>query len=65
MPNAHLMIGTRKAGWILNADASRKNWNVSKPFLMGWTIHNAAADTRGGKTRLYAAANHSAGRPSR
>jgi photosystem II stability/assembly factor-like uncharacterized protein len=64
MVNAHVMVGTRKAGWIYTADAARKSWSVSKPFLMGWSIYNVAADTRGDKPRLYAAANHWAWGPS-
>jgi photosystem II stability/assembly factor-like uncharacterized protein len=58
------MVGTRKAGWIYTADASRKNWEVSKPFLTGWSIYNVTADTRREHARLYAAANHWAWGPS-
>jgi hypothetical protein len=64
MADARIMVGTRKAGFIYSADASRKAWRLSRPILTGWSMYNMAADTRGGATHLYAAANHWAWGPS-
>ncbi len=59
-----VLVGTRKAAFIYSSDASRKQWELSKPIYTGWSIYNMAADTRGDHPRLYAAANHWAWGPS-
>ncbi len=59
-----LLVGTKKAAFIYTADRKREKWTVSEPIYTGWSIYHMAADLRGGKTRLYAAANHWAWGPS-
>lgn len=53
-----LLVGTKKAGFIYTSDERRHKWEISDPILPGWTFYHMAADLRGGKPRLYAAANH-------
>lgn len=60
----HLLVGTRKAGFIYTADERRERWEVSQPILPGWTILHMAADDRRKPARLYAAATHWAWGPS-
>lgn len=59
-----LLVGTRKAAFMYTADASRSSWKLSEPMLTGWSIYNMSADTRGGRARVLAAANHWAWGPS-
>lgn len=62
--SVHVLVGTRKALFVYSSDMQRKEWTVSEPMLPGWSIANAAADTRDGKPRLYAAATHDVWGPS-
>ena len=59
-----VLVGTRKAAFIYTSDEKREKWDVSKPIYTGWSMYNMAADTRGDRPRLYAAANHWAWGPS-
>jgi photosystem II stability/assembly factor-like uncharacterized protein len=53
-----LLVGTRKGGFIYTADRDRRGWQLSQPFLPGWSVYHAAADLRRERPRLLAAANH-------
>ena len=35
-----LLIGTRKGGFIARADAARRSWTLSEPFLKGSEVHH-------------------------
>jgi photosystem II stability/assembly factor-like uncharacterized protein len=59
-----ILVGTRKAAFIYTSDEKRQKWELSKPIYTGWSVYNMAADTRGDRPRLYAAANHWAWGPS-
>ncbi len=40
MSSVRVLVGTRKGAFILNADASRKSWQVSGPHFAGWEIYH-------------------------
>jgi photosystem II stability/assembly factor-like uncharacterized protein len=50
-----IFVGSRKGGFILSADSSRKNWKLSEPILLGNIVHHMMLDPRDGKTILLAA----------
>jgi photosystem II stability/assembly factor-like uncharacterized protein len=58
MSQVRILVGTRKAAFIYTADERRQQWGVSKPMLAGWETFHMAADLRGDRPRLYAAANN-------
>jgi hypothetical protein len=60
----HVLVGTKKGGFIYTSDAKRQSWELSDPILPGWTINHMAADKRDSQPRFYAAANHWAWGPS-
>ncbi len=62
--SVQLLVGTKKGAFVYSSDESRSCWTVSEPMMPGWTINHMAADTREGRNRLYAAANHWAWGPS-
>jgi photosystem II stability/assembly factor-like uncharacterized protein len=35
-----ILVGTRKGGFILSSDASRKKWQVEGPLFAGWEIYH-------------------------
>ena len=41
-----LLIGTRKGAFLLNADARRSKWTVSKPLFLGHIVYHMIADPR-------------------
>ena len=53
----HLMVGTRKGGFVLRSDKSRNSWTLDGPHIPGWSIYHMSADLRDGKS-MYAAANN-------
>ena len=53
MSNIRVLVGTRKGAFILNADASRKSWEVNGPFFGGWEIYHVNASPVD-PSRLYA-----------
>lgn len=53
-----LLVGTKKAAFIYQSDAARREWRLSEPMFPGWSVYHMSADLRGGAPRLYAAANH-------
>ncbi len=40
MSSVRVLVGTRKGAFILTADGSRKNWEVSGPHFAGWEIYH-------------------------
>lgn len=40
MSTVRVLVGTRKGGFILTSDESRKDWNVSGPHFAGWEIYH-------------------------
>jgi photosystem II stability/assembly factor-like uncharacterized protein len=51
-----LFAGTDKGGFILTSDSSRRMWEVSGPFLRGYSIFHMTPDLRDGS--IYMVANH-------
>ena len=53
MSAVRLLVGTRKGAFVLTADGSRADWEVTGPFFAGWEIYHvngSPADS----DRLYA-----------
>ncbi len=50
-----LLIGTRKGGFMLKSDNTRRKWVLSKPILLGNIVHHMVLDPRDGKTIIMAA----------
>jgi photosystem II stability/assembly factor-like uncharacterized protein len=50
-----LLVGTRKGGFILQADAGRQGWRLSGPHLLGSAVHHMVLDPRDGRTLLLTA----------
>ena len=40
MSGVRVLVGTRKGAFVLTADASRRNWDVSGPHFGGWEIYH-------------------------
>lgn len=40
MSKVRVLVGTRKGGFILTADGSRRQWEVSGPHFAGWEIYH-------------------------
>ncbi|HEY7505291.1 MAG TPA: sialidase family protein [Gemmatimonadales bacterium] len=40
MSGVRVLVGTRKGGFVLTADGTRKQWNVSGPHFAGWEIYH-------------------------
>src|SRR5208283_712110 len=38
MGKVRLLVGTRKGAFVLTADGTRKNWDISGPHFAGWEI---------------------------
>jgi photosystem II stability/assembly factor-like uncharacterized protein len=64
MMKVHVLVATRKAGFIYTAEEARDSWQQSEPILPGWGMHHMTVDMRRDPPRLYAAANHWAWGPS-
>src|SRR3990170_5630890 len=58
MPQAHVLVGTRKGAFIYSSNEKRERWEISQPIMPGWQVLHMASDTRSSPPRLYAAANH-------
>ena len=52
---AFVLAGTRKGLFLLESDEGRDRWELSGPFLTGWSIFHAVVDPRDGT--IYAATN--------
>ena len=50
-----VLIGTRKGGFILRGDRSRRSWNLSGPIFLGHIVHHLVMDPRDKRTVLMAA----------
>ncbi len=50
-----LLIGTRKGGFLLHGDASRRGWQISPPLYLGNLVHHMVLDPRDGMTMLMGA----------
>jgi BNR/Asp-box repeat len=53
MSEVRVLVGTRKGGFILTSDGTRKQWDIRGPLFAGWEIYHlkgSAADPH----RLYA-----------
>jgi hypothetical protein len=38
MSGVRVLVGTRKGAFVLRADGTRKNWDVTGPFFGGWEV---------------------------
>jgi photosystem II stability/assembly factor-like uncharacterized protein len=50
------LVGTRKGLFLAESDADRREWELSGPFLTGWSVFHAVLDPRDGT--IHAATNH-------
>ncbi len=50
-----LLIATRKGGFILKSDATRRQWTQSRPIQLGHIINHMVLDPRDRRTMLMAA----------
>ena len=42
MTGVRVLVGTRKGAFVLTADGSRRDWQVSGPHFAGWEIYHVA-----------------------
>ncbi len=40
MSKVRVLVGTRKGGFVLTADAKRKQWDITGPYFAGWEIYH-------------------------
>jgi hypothetical protein len=57
-----VLVGTRKGGFILSSDRSRKKWEVSGPLFKGWNVMHMNYDLR--DQRIHSAVVHDVYGPS-
>jgi len=57
-----VLVGTRKGGFILSSDSSRKNWEVRGPIFKGWNVMHMIYDQR--DHRIHSAVVHDVYGPS-
>jgi photosystem II stability/assembly factor-like uncharacterized protein len=53
MSGVRLLVGTRKGGFVLTADGTRKQWKVSGPHFAGWEIYHLKGSPAD-PSRIYA-----------
>jgi hypothetical protein len=53
MSKVRVLVGTRKGAFILTADGTRKQWDVSGPFFGGWELYHLKGSPAD-PNRLYA-----------
>jgi photosystem II stability/assembly factor-like uncharacterized protein len=53
MSGVRVLVGTRKGGFVLSADAKRDRWEVSGPHFPGWEIYHLKGSPAD-PNRLYA-----------
>src|SRR3989440_5183095 len=53
MSKVRVLVGTKKGGFILTADAKRQWWDVSGPHFAGWEIYHMKGSPAD-PNRLYA-----------
>jgi hypothetical protein len=54
MPQTVLLVGTRKGCFVLESDATRRDWNLRGPYCEAWPVYDVVHD--GASGALYAAA---------
>ena len=40
MSTIRLLVGTKKGGFVITSDGTRKDWQVSGPFFAGWEVYH-------------------------
>jgi hypothetical protein len=58
MSGVRVLVGTRKGGFVLTSDGSRKSWQVSGPHFAGWEIYHMKGSPAD-PNRLYASQSSS------
>ncbi|HET6388255.1 exo-alpha-sialidase [Hyphomicrobium sp.] len=58
MAGVRVLVGTRKGAFVLTADGTRKDWEVSGPFFPGWEIYHVKG-SRADPNRIYASQSSS------
>src|SRR4051795_215539 len=53
MSGVRVLVGTRKGAFIMTADGSRKNWDISGPHFGGWELYHLKGSPAD-PNRLYA-----------
>jgi photosystem II stability/assembly factor-like uncharacterized protein len=53
MSRVRVLVGTRKGGFILTADGTRRRWDVEGPLFAGWEIYHMKG-SRVDPDRIYA-----------
>src|SRR5271166_6309419 len=53
MSKVRVLVGTKKGAFVLSADGTRKDWEVSGPFFAGWEIYHVKGSPVD-PNRLYA-----------
>ena len=53
MSSVRLLVGTRKGAFVLTADGTRKNWQISQPHFAGWELYHLKGSPAD-PNRLYA-----------
>mgnify|MGYP001382442630 FL=1 len=53
MSRIRVLVGTKKGGFILSSDGTRKRWEVQGPFWGGWEIYHLTG-SQADPNRLYA-----------
>jgi photosystem II stability/assembly factor-like uncharacterized protein len=56
MTGVRLLVGTRKGAFVLTADGTRRQWEVSGPHFAGWETYHVAGSPADPE-RLYASAS--------
>ena len=54
-----VMVGTMKGAFFFRGERTRKKWRIDGPHFPGFAIYALMYDARGGKNRMFAAANNS------
>ena len=42
----HLLVGTRKGGFLFRSDRRRRRWQITGPFFPGWEVNHLIRDLR-------------------
>src|SRR5262249_47432595 len=50
-----VLVATRKGGFILKADRTRRSWKITGPIFLGHIVHHVVLDGRDRRTLLMAA----------
>jgi photosystem II stability/assembly factor-like uncharacterized protein len=53
MSSVRVLVGTKKGGFVLSSDGSRREWNISGPHFAGWEIYHMKGSPAD-PNRLYA-----------